>query len=114
MLTHANHIDSVNCALPHLPHHTGLAHRSEVQDSRKPAGTILDQGDAINPPALGAGPCGAVKQSKPANLIGRQRDYADDYWRFMTVHDIPFADNIAEQVMRILKVKQQASGCFRT
>ena len=114
LLTHANHMDNVNGAMPLLPDYAGLAHRREVRDLRNLYEAILDQGDAVNPRALGSGKRGAVKQSKPANLIGRLRDYADDVWRFMTAHEIPFTNNIAEQVMRMPKVKQKTSGCFRT
>ncbi|MDD4941944.1 MAG: transposase [Rhodoferax sp.] len=49
-----------------------------------------------------------------ANLIGRLRDYSNDVWRFMTQPDVPFTNNLAEQTVRMPKVKQKVSGCFRT
>ena len=85
-----------------------------MQDLRKLYDAILDRGDAVNPRALGSGKRGAVKQSKPSNLLGRLRDYGDDVWRFMTADDVPFTNNVAEQVMRMPKVKQKTSGCFYT
>ena len=48
------------------------------------------------------------------NLIGRLRDYSDDVWRFMTQANVPFTNNLAEQTVRMPKVKQKVSGCFRT
>jgi transposase len=114
LLTYANHLDNVNGAMPHLPNYTGLAHRRTVQDLRKLYEAILDQGDAVNPRAVSSGKRGVVKQSKPANLLWRLREYGDDVWRFMTDHNVPFTNNIAEQAMRMPKVKQKTSGCFRT
>ncbi len=32
----------------------------------------------------------------------------------MTDHNIPFSNNLAEQIMRMMKVKQKISGGFRT
>jgi transposase len=56
---------------------------------------------------------GRAKQSKSLNPIGRLRQYSDDVWRFMTDPDVPFTNNLAEQAVRMPKVKQKVSGCFR-
>ena len=53
--------------------------------------------------------CGKVH----ANLINRLREYADDVWRFMEQPDVPFTNNLAEQAVRMPKVKQKISGVFR-
>lgn len=75
---------------------------------------ILGEGEAANPRAPPSGRRGRSKQSKATNLLARLRLYADDVWRFMTDPGIPFTNNIAEQAVRMPKVKQKISGCFRT
>ncbi len=114
LLTHANHIDNANRAAACPPNYTAPAYAQGVRDLRSLFEAILDQGDALNPRAGASGKRGATKQSKPANLIQRLRVYADDVWRFMAQPDVPFTNNIAEQAVRMPKVKQKISGCFRT
>lgn len=75
---------------------------------------ILACGEAANPRAPSSGKRGRTKQSKALNLIDRLRVHADDVWRFMTDHGVPFSNNIAEQAVRMPKVKQKISGGFRT
>ena len=77
-------------------------------------GDILAEGEALNPLAPRSGKRGQTRQSKPANLLRRLRAYADDVWRFATDHHVPFTNNLAEQAVRMPKVKQKVSGCFRT
>lgn len=114
LLTHANHLDNLNCADGKTPHYDSQKYQSEVRDLRDLYDAILVQGQALNPIALATGKRGRPKQSKATNLIGRLRDYADDVWRFMTQADVPFTNNLAEQTVRMPKVKQKVSGCFRT
>lgn len=75
---------------------------------------ILTAGEAANPRAPPSGKRGRTRQSKALNLIDRLRVHADDVWRFMTDHNVPFSNNIAEQAVRMPKVKQKISGGFRT
>lgn len=75
---------------------------------------ILAEGEAANPRAPPSGRRGRAKQSKALNLVDRLRTHADDVWRFMTDHNVPFSNNIAEQAVRMPKVKQKISGGFRT
>jgi transposase len=74
---------------------------------------LLDEGDRLNPRQASTGKRGRVKQSKAANLIARLRTYADDVWRFASEVGVPFTNNLAEQAIRMPKVKQKISGCFR-
>ena len=85
---------------------------------------LLERGEQFNPQnqrtgtsqdaAMGIGKRGRPSQSKAANLLRRLRDYRQDVWRFMTDEGVPFTNNLAEQALRMSKVKQKISGCFRT
>jgi transposase len=79
---------------------------------------LLQRGERFNPPErhTGAptGKRGRHKQSKAFNLLMRLRNYKDDVWRFMTDVGVPFTNNLAEQALRMAKVRQKVSGCFRT
>ena len=57
---------------------------------------------------------GRVKQSLTFNLINRMREHADAVLRFVTDLRVPFTNNLAERAIRMPKVKQKISGCFRT
>ena len=114
LLTHANHLDNVNCADGHAPNYNSKKYQGEVRDLRGLYAAILAQADMDNPVAPSMGKRGRPKQSKATNLIGRLRDYKDDIWRFMMQPNVPFTNNLAEQTVRMPKVKQKVSGCFRT
>jgi transposase len=58
--------------------------------------------------------CGRVKQSLSFNLIKRMREHAEAVLRFVTDLRVPFTNNLAERAIRMPKVKQKISGCFRT
>jgi transposase len=114
LLQHANHFDNLNCADGKTPNYASQKYQGEVYDLRAVYDAILAQAQADNPIALSTGKRGRPKQSKATNLIGRLRDYSDDVWRFMTQPNVPFTNNLAEQTVRMPKVKQKVSGCFRT
>ena len=114
LLTHANHTDNVNCANGQSPNYNAQKYQTQVRDLRHLYDAILAQAQGDNPIALSTGKRGRPKQSKATNLIARLRDYSDDVWRFMTQANVPFTNNLAEQTVRMPKVKQKVSGCFRT
>ena len=87
---------------------------ARLADYRSRYDRILAEGEALNPLAPCSGKRGQTRQSKPANLLRRLRTYSDDVWRFATDHHVPFTNNLAEQAVRMPKVKQKVSGCFRT
>lgn len=57
---------------------------------------------------------GKVKQSKSRNLLERLRDYEAEVLRFLIYKDVPFTNNQGENDLRMTKVQQKISGCFRS
>lgn len=57
---------------------------------------------------------GRLKRSKARNLLERLRDFEQDVLRFMVVAAVPFTNNRGENDIRMTKVQQKISGCFRS
>lgn len=55
-----------------------------------------------------------MKRSKARNLLERLLNHEDDVLRFMTEQDVPFTNNRGERDIRMTKVHQKISGCFRS
>ena len=78
---------------------------------------ILDQANAECPPpdeSKRAGKRGRLKRSKSRNLLERLRDYEKDVLLFMDEIVVPFTNNTSENDLRMTKVQQKISGCFRS
>lgn len=57
---------------------------------------------------------GRIKKSKSRNLLERLRDFENDVLRFMENERVTFSNNLGENDIRMTKVQQKISGCFRS
>ncbi|PFG11828.1 IS66 family transposase [Marinobacter sp. LV10MA510-1] len=79
---------------------------------------VLEEADSECPPPdvslREAGKRGRLKRSKARNLLERLRNFEHDVLRFMDVEYVPFTNNQGENDLRMTKVQQKISGCFRS
>jgi transposase len=57
---------------------------------------------------------GRTKRRAGDNLLLRLHRFKDDVLRFLVDFEVPFTNNLAEQALRMMKVKMKISGGFRT
>jgi transposase len=96
----------------------GVLSRHAVAAYRGRYRRLLEQGRRQNPERL-ADPSrkdkrGGIKQSITYNLIRRLDEHAEDVLRFMRHALVPFTNNLAERDLRMPKLKQKVSGCYRS
>lgn len=75
---------------------------------------ILKRGDLESPLFESKTTKRRIKQTKSRNLLDRLRDFEEDTLRFMKESLVPFTNNRAENDLRMTKVQQKISGCFRS
>ena len=89
---------------------------SEYKALQKRYRTILTQGARELPPIPPRqnGQRGKVAKPDAHNLWERMKNYETAVLRFAKHPDVAFTNNRAERDLRMAKVKQKVSGCFRT
>jgi transposase len=115
MIKHLCHIKSVvdrarAAGRKHLSPHT-------LQRYRKRYEAIVACGNRANPPQTERkipGSRGRIKQTPARNLLERLNKHADETLAFMYDFNVPFDNNLSERDLRMSKVKQKVSGCFRS
>jgi transposase len=76
---------------------------------------LIIEGYKQNPfPEKEKGKRGAPKKTKSQNMMERFKNHKEDIIRFLKDFTVPFGNNVAEQAMRMMKLKQKISGCFRS
>jgi transposase len=84
---------------------------------RKRYESILACGERSNPRNMIKqipGRRGRIKQTSARNMIDHLDTYADETLAFMYDFTVPFDNNTSERDLRMSKVKQKISGCFRS
>ncbi len=86
----------------------------EVADWQTRFLQLLAEGDQAHPRAPSPpGKPGRSKQSTARNLLDRLRKHQQAVWTFLEDLRVPFDNNLAERDLRMVKVQQKVSGCFR-
>lgn len=93
----------------------GILSKEAVEESREKYRAILEKAKIECPsPLKTAKKRGRIKKSKSRNLLERFIDFEDDVLRFMENDQVPFTNNLGENDLRMTKVQQKISGCFRS
>ena len=88
----------------------------EYKNLQKRYRNILTRGNKELPeiPAKPNGKRGRIAKSDAHNLWDRFKNYEDEILLFAKRSNVSFTNNRAERDLRMAKVKQKVSGCFRT
>ena len=79
------------------------------------ADSVVDAGGGPPPDeSLRQGKRGRLKRTQARNLLERLIDYESDVLRFLDNPEVPFTNNQGERDIRMFKVQQKISGCFRS
>jgi transposase len=94
---------------------------SALTESLRRYDELLVEGYRANPPppppqksAQGTRKPGKPKQSPARNLLDRFSQKKQAVLRFLHDFAVPFDNNQAERDLRMIKVQQKVSGCFRS
>ena len=94
----------------------GCIEATEAEHYRKRYRDLLLEAERECPPPdeTGKKKKGKTARSKARNLLERLRDFENETLRFMIDINVPFSNNQAENDLRMTKVQQKISGCFRS
>ena len=94
----------------------GCLGTTESEHYRKRYRQLLIEAEQECPPPdeTGKKKKGKTARSKARNLLERLRDDENETLRFMIDKAVPFSNNQAENDLRMTKVQQKISGCFRS
>ncbi|MFT5294488.1 MAG: transposase [Colwellia sp.] len=99
-------------------HTMGMLTPDKVQHYQQRYRDILHEGEhtysAPDKDTREPGQRGRLKRSKSRVLLERLREYEDDTLRFMENSHVPFTNNQGENDIRMTKVQQKISGCYRS
>ena len=91
---------------------------SQVKTFEQHYTDILQKGFAAHPLILNPDhqvkPRGRPKQHPAKNLLDRLKSQQEAVLRFIHNFEVPFDNNQAERDLRMMKLKQKISGCFRS
>jgi transposase len=91
-------------------------HPLEVADWKARYSALLAQGYQANPPdpPPETSKKGRRKQSAARNLLDRLSQHQEAVLLFLDNFAVPFDNSLAERAIRMVKVQQKISGCFRS
>lgn len=93
---------------------TGLT-KGQLNYWSKKYDTLMKEGQRMHPSQKKEkGKRGVVKKSKTQNMLERFVVHKESILTFAKDFLIPFGNNLAEQAIRMMKLKQKISGCFRS
>jgi transposase len=75
---------------------------------------LVAEGQRLNPPTPTTRKVGRPKRSQAGNLALRLTTHQAETLAFMTDLQVPFDNNQAERDLRMMKLRQKISGCFRS
>ena len=105
-------LETINCKVTDAG---GTLAAQESQKYRRKYRALIKKGEIESPaPIRPKGKRGRLKKTKSRNLLERLRDYEQDTLRFMDNELVPFTNNLGESDIRMTKVQQKISGCFRS